>query len=264
MPRSGRTRLNSEGERVRDERSVAEAHYERWTTLPLIFCSFLFIVAYSVLVLDDLSLRSPVDRALLIILILVWILFIVDYFVRLGLASNKRLFVRSNVLDMLSMLIPFLRPFLLLVYLARLRWFQGRSGSSLRARVAAYAGSAALMYIYVLSLAVFAAERHAPGASILSYGDAIWWAFETISTVGYGDMIPVTVAGRFYAVLLMLGGMIIVGATTAVVLSLLNERLQVARQRHQERQAALAQRERSAHGLGQAKTDVKESSARQS
>jgi voltage-gated potassium channel len=163
-----------------------------------------------------------------------WVAFIVDYFVRLGLARNRRLFVRRNILDMTSMVIPFMRPFLLLVYLRRLRWFRGRTGSSLRARVLAYAGSAVLMFIFVISLAVFAAERHAPGASITSYGDAVWWAMETISTVGYGDMVPVTVPGRIYAVALMLGGMVIVGATTATVISYLNEKVQTAHKRSQE------------------------------
>lgn len=243
MSGTRRTRLNSEGQRVRDMRSPAEAAYEKWTTLPLIFASFVFLIAYSVLVLDDLSIEAPVDRALFIALIVVWVLFVFDYFIRLFLSTNKRAYVRGNILDMLSMLIPFLRPFLLLVYLARLRAFRGRTGSSLRARVIAYFASAAVMYIYVLSLAVYAAERHAPGASIVTYGDAIWWSFETISTVGYGDMVPVTVAGRTYAVLLMLGGMVIVATTTATLLSFLNERLQVAHKRHQEMQAARTQHE---------------------
>jgi voltage-gated potassium channel len=165
----------------------------------------------------------------------IWAVFIVDYFVRLGLASNRRLFVRRNILDMMSMLIPFMRPFLLLVYLRRLRWFRGRTGSSLRARIIAYAVSAVIMFIYVISLAVFAAERHAPGASITTYGDSMWWAMETISTVGYGDMVPVTVPGRIYAVTLMLGGMVIVGATTATVISYLNEKVQTAHKRSQEK-----------------------------
>jgi voltage-gated potassium channel len=57
---------------------------------------------------------------------------------------------------------------------------------------------------------------------------------ETISTVGYGNMVPVTVPGRVYAVVLMLGGMVIVGATTATVISYLNEKVQTAHKRSQE------------------------------
>ena len=226
--------MNAEGERVTDARSPREIDYERWTTLPMIFLSFIFLLAYSVLILDDLRFSNIFTVVLAFALVAIWGIFIVDYFVRLGLAANKRTFVRHNILDMSSMVIPFLRPFLLLVYLARLKWFRGRTGSSLRARIMAYAGSAILMFIYVLSLAVFAAERHAPHATITNYGDAVWWAMETISTVGYGDMVPVTVPGRLYAVILMLGGMVIVGASTATIISYLNERVQKVRSRSQD------------------------------
>jgi voltage-gated potassium channel len=230
-----KTVLNAEGERVTDARSPREIAYERWTTLPMIFLSFIFLLAYSVLILDDLMFSNIVTVVLAYFLVGIWVLFIVDYFVRLGLATNRRLFVRRNILDMTSMVIPFMRPFLLLVYLRHLRWFRGRTGSSLRARIIAYAGSAVVMFIFVISLAVFAAERHAPGASITTYGDSVWWAMETISTVGYGDMVPVTVPGRLYAVTLMLGGMVIVGATTATVISYLNEKVQTAHKRSQEK-----------------------------
>jgi hypothetical protein len=57
---------------------------------------------------------------------------------------------------------------------------------------------------------------------------------ETITTVGYGDMIPITIAGRVYASLLMLGGVLIVGATTATVISYLSEKVQTAHRRVQE------------------------------
>jgi voltage-gated potassium channel len=231
---SQQTVINAEGVRVSDQRGAAEVAYERWTTLPMIFLSLIFLLAYAVLILDDLRFSNVATIVLAYLLVGTWVAFIVDYFVRLGLARNRRLFVRRNILDMTSMVIPFMRPFLLLVYLRRLRWFRGRTGSSLRARVLAYAGSAVLMFIFVISLAVFAAERHAPGASITSYGDAVWWAMETISTVGYGDMVPVTVPGRIYAVALMLGGMVIVGATTATVISYLNEKVQTAHKRSQE------------------------------
>jgi voltage-gated potassium channel len=229
-----KTVLNAEGERVSDARSPREIAYERWTTLPMILLSFVFMLAYSVLILDDLRFSNVFTVVLAYALAAIWMLFIIDYFVRLGLAANKRTFVRRNILDMSSMVIPFMRPFLLLVYLARLPWFRGRTGSSLRARIMAYAGFAVVMFIFVISLAVLSAERHAPNATIINYGDAVWWAMETISTVGYGDMVPVTVPGRIFAVMLMLGGMVIVGATTATVISYLNDRVQTAHKRSQD------------------------------
>jgi voltage-gated potassium channel len=192
------------------------------------------LLGYSVLILSDEVFTQGIDKYILITLLAIWIMFIVDYFVRLTLSTNKRVYFKRNVIDLISMAIPFFRPFLLLMYLSRLRFFRGRQGSSVRARLIAYAASFALMYIYVLSLAVYAAERDAVGATITNYGDSVWWAIETITTVGYGDMIPVTIMGRIYASLLMLGGVVIVGATTATVISYLSEKVQTVHKKSQE------------------------------
>lgn len=226
--------MNAAGVLVEDTRSPKEIVWERYTTLPFIFLSFIFLLGFSVLILDDEVFTQGLDKFILVVLLIIWVAFIVDYFVRLVLSTNKRIFFKKNVIDLISMAIPFFRPFLLLMYLSRLRWFRGRQGSSVRARLIAYAGSFALMYIYVLSLAVYAAERNAPGASILNYGDSVWWAIETITTVGYGDMIPVTIPGRIYASMLMLGGVVIVGATTATVVSYLSEKVQTVHRRSQD------------------------------
>jgi voltage-gated potassium channel len=231
--------MNAAGVLVEDTRSPKEIKWEKFTTLPFIFLSFIFLLGYSVLILNDEVFTQGIDKYILVTLGVIWIMFIIDYFVRLTLSTNKRIFFKRNVIDLISMAIPFTRPFLLLMYLSRLRWFRGRQGSSVRARLVAYAASFALMYIYVLSLAVYAAERNAAGATILNYGDSVWWAIETITTVGYGDMIPVTIAGRVYASLLMLGGVVIVGATTATVISYLSEKVQTVHKKSQEHAAHL-------------------------
>jgi voltage-gated potassium channel Kch len=54
-------------------------------------------------------------------------------------------------------------------------------------------------------------------ANIGSFGDALWWASTTVTTVGYGDHYPVTTEGRFIAVALMVVGIAVVGAVTASV-----------------------------------------------
>jgi voltage-gated potassium channel len=226
--------MNAAGVLVEDTRSPKEIIWEKYTTLPFIFLSFIFLLGYSVLILSDEVFTQGMDKYILITLLAIWIMFIVDYFVRLTLSTDKRVYFKRNVIDLISMAIPFFRPFLLLMYLSRLRFFRGRQGSSVRARLIAYAASFALMYIYVLSLAVYAAERDAVGATITNYGDSVWWAIETITTVGYGDMIPVTIMGRIYASLLMLGGVVIVGATTATVISYLSEKVQTVHKKSQE------------------------------
>jgi len=63
------------------------------------------------------------------------------------------------------------------------------------------------------------AERGAEGSNIKDFGDGIWWAFTTVTTVGYGDRFPITGEGRFLAVLLMIMGISLVGVITASVAS---------------------------------------------
>lgn len=55
------------------------------------------------------------------------------------------------------------------------------------------------------------------GGSIDSFGDALWWAVTTVTTVGYGDTFPVTAAGRGVAALLMFTGIALFGVLTANV-----------------------------------------------
>ena len=69
------------------------------------------------------------------------------------------------------------------------------------------------------ALGVLDAERAGPDANIVTFGDAIWWAFVTITTVGYGDYYPVTTLGRMVAVLLMAGGVAVLGVVTATLSS---------------------------------------------
>ena len=77
---------------------------------------------------------------------------------------------------------------------------------------------AVLLFILLLlefgSMAMVWAEEDAAGANITTGGDAVWWAYVTITTVGYGDQFPVTPAGRFIGVLVMTGGVALFGVLT--------------------------------------------------
>jgi voltage-gated potassium channel Kch len=77
---------------------------------------------------------------------------------------------------------------------------------------------AVLLFIIVLlqfgSMAMVWAEEDAPGANITTGGDAVWWAYVTITTVGYGDQFPVTPTGRVIGVLVMTGGVALFGVLT--------------------------------------------------
>jgi voltage-gated potassium channel len=63
------------------------------------------------------------------------------------------------------------------------------------------------------------AEHHAHGGNIHDFGQGLWWAVVTVTTVGYGDRYPVTPMGQGVAVVLMLAGIGLIGALTATVAS---------------------------------------------
>jgi voltage-gated potassium channel len=63
-----------------------------------------------------------------------------------------------------------------------------------------------IMILEVGSFLILRAESSAPNANITTAGDALWWAYVTITTVGYGDKYPVTGAGRLVGILVMTTG----------------------------------------------------------
>ena len=81
--------------------------------------------------------------------------------------------------------------------------------------------STTMIFLFVLfgALFTFMFEINAPNANITSFGDAVWWGFVTVTTVGYGDFTPITVGGRVIAVGIMFTGAAAVGAVTAAVAS---------------------------------------------
>jgi len=81
--------------------------------------------------------------------------------------------------------------------------------------------SATVMYIY---------EGVGNNPNINSYFDSIYWAVITMSTIGYGDITPVTLTGRFVTLLLVAGGFSVIVFATSIVTSALNEKMEVVRE----------------------------------
>ncbi len=86
-------------------------------------------------------------------------------------------------------------------------------------RTLAGAAGATLLLMFIAAVAMLDAERGAPEASrvIKTFGDAVWWSGTTVTTVGYGDMFPVTWVGRWVAFCLMLVGISMIGVVTASI-----------------------------------------------
>lgn len=211
--------------------------WEDRTAWPLFALSLVFFSAW-VWLLADPALTTAWTGILIAVVVVSWLVFIADFVIRLALSGDRRLFLRTRWFEGLSLVVAYLRPFVIIGYLWRLPWFRATPGRQ-RARLVLLVVIFAFLFVFTASTLVWLAERGDPAATIVSLGDAIWWGFSTIATVGYGDFVPVTIPGRVIAVGLMMGGLVVLGVTSATVISALTDQVHRTGDRiRREREAA--------------------------
>ncbi|MEU7413709.1 potassium channel family protein [Streptomyces sp. NPDC042638] len=200
--------------------------WERWqarAALPLGIASLLYLAGYAVHVLVP-DLPPAAHDVLKVITGAAWAVFVVDYAVHWRLSGRGLGFVTRHWLDTLVMLLPLLWPLRIVRLYDVVRRRRGGARLTLHARVMLYAGLSTALLGFSGALAVYQVERAAPHATIRTFGDSVWWTCSTLSTVGYGDMAPVTALGRVIAVGMMACGLALLGVITGSFSSLLLRR----------------------------------------
>jgi voltage-gated potassium channel len=203
-----------------------QTRLERWdqrTDLPLAGVALAFLAIYSVKVL--VRLQGGADSAVDIALLVVYCIFVVDYAVRLYLADPRGKWFVRHLWELPIILLPFLRPLRLLSLAVVVNVLQRAVGETIRGKVIVYTACGAVAIVYAASLAILDVEGRRPESKIHTLGDALWWATTTVTTVGYGDLSPVTPMGKFVAVALMIGGIALVGSVTATLASWIVQRV---------------------------------------
>ncbi len=90
-----------------------------------------------------------------------------------------------------------------------------------------------LMFLMVVafgSTIIFIYEGAGVNANINSFFDAIYWAIITISTVGYGDISPITFEGKLATLFLAMGGLSVIAFNTSIITAALTERMQIIKE----------------------------------
>jgi voltage-gated potassium channel len=214
-------------------REEALRRFERATELPLLLLAIAMIPLIVVPLVVDLP--ETVADAVVAADWFIWAAFAFEYVTRLCLTNERARFVRREWADLLIVVLPFARPLriarsaraLRVLRLVRLAAFVGEIGKEARRLLTRHH----LHYVLLVALAgVLVAAglvtilEDGQGGRISDFGDALWWAITTVTTVGYGDTYPVTDAGRGIAAVLMVGGITLFGLLTANLAAFILER----------------------------------------
>lgn len=208
------------------------AAWQDSTEWPMAALAVLFLAAYAIDVLAQ-SLTPGWHQALRVVDSVIWAIFCVEFVIRLALAHARGRYLLRHLPDVLMLALPFLRTLRILRLVPLLRALNRWVANSLRGKFVIYGGTTAVLLVFTGALAVLDAERGRPGATITSFGVALWWAIVTICTVGYGDYTPVTTSGRIVAIIVMIGGVMLVAAVTASFATWLIDRLRVEQEEDQ-------------------------------
>jgi voltage-gated potassium channel len=183
-------------------------------TLTLLALVFLMAYSYPAFV-NEVSprIQSLIDIAQWIC----WGAFVFDLLLGIANAKSKKEYLLKHPLEIASSLLPFLRP----LRLMRVISFGGLAIQKVaigrQFAITLKVAITTLFVAYISAVQITISERMVEGSNIKNFGDGLWWAMTTVTTVGYGDKFPVTAEGRILAVALMIMGISLVGVITASV-----------------------------------------------
>ena len=187
-------------------------------SLTLTFLAVLFLLVFSVpaFVLD---LSNEAQSLIELIQWICWFAFALDLVIGLLTSRSKKEYLRKHPLELISVLLPFLRP----LRLMRVISFGGlalqKVAMGKQFAITIKVALTAIFVSYIAAVQITISERDVEGSNIKTFSDGLWWAVTTVTTVGYGDRFPTTTEGRILAVMLMLVGISLVGVITASVAS---------------------------------------------
>ena len=188
---------------------------DRITELPMLCLAILYIPVFIAGYLPGVSagVRSSAALAEYIIVAL----FAAELVIKVAVAERRWAYLQAHWIDVVIVVVPFLRPLRMLRVL-RLLPFLARGTIGLRRVMGPYRGTYVLVIglaAVLISVALVASFERGADGSIHGFGDALWWAATTVTTVGYGDKFPITPEGRAVAVFLMIVGIALFGMLTA-------------------------------------------------
>lgn len=209
--------------------SANEIKEEKLNFLNLLIIILSFYVLGSLVVDTFFSLPPEIAKVLNYVDNFICGVFLLDFIIRYRQAENKLQFMKWGWIDLIASVptLDFMRAGRLLRLIRLIRIIRAfRSTKHIvqhifKNKVQGTLTSVAIIAVLMLlfsSIAILQFETD-PNSNIKTAGDAIWWAYVTMTTVGYGDKYPVTTEGRIIAAILMTVGVGLFGTFTAYVSS---------------------------------------------
>ena len=193
----------------------------------------LAILVIPALVLERRAPTPEIRTAAVVLNWTIWLAFVVEFVVR-WIVDGRRSFPRRAWFDVLLIAVTppvgvpdSIQGIRTLRALRVLRLFRAFGAIAMALRLGRrhfgqrrfhYVGLVAIATVLLGAAGIYVVEAD-DNKAIGSYGDALWWAIVTATTVGYGDVSPITAEGRLIAVILMLTGIGVIGVFTATVAS---------------------------------------------
>lgn len=216
-------------------KNYLETPVATWLIVALILYS---VACFSVETLPNLS--AEAEQFLMWSEVVIVALFTAEYLYRLYVAERKLKFVFSlhGLIDLLAIL-PFYLAFavdlrtlrlLRLLRLLRVLKLVRYSSALQRFGAALYIArdeliiflAAILVLLYLAAFGIYHFEHATQPNRYASIFDALWWAVATITTVGYGDVYPITIAGRLFTFVILILGLGLVAVPAGIIASALS------------------------------------------
>lgn len=181
--------------------------------------------------------------------------FTMEYLLRIFIAKNKLKFVFSffGIIDLIAIL-PFylsfgfdLRSIRILRFLRLFRLLKlVRYNSAIRRFTLAFKmikeglimfSAVALILFYLSAVGIYYFENAVQPEAFSSIFSSLWWSVVTLTTVGYGDVVPITIGGRIFTFIILMIGLGVIAIPSGMISSALTEARNIERREKEENEA---------------------------
>ena len=223
-------------------KSIVEINDNRLSRVFAFFIQALILISIITFSIETIPNLKPQTRTILQSIELICVIvFTIEYLLRIFVADRKPKFIFSfyGIIDLLAILpfylsfgvdlrslraLRFLRLFrvLKLVRYNRAMNHFTRAIKSAKEEILLFI-FITLILIYFAAVGIYYFENQAQPEHFSSIFDSLWWAIITLTTVGYGDVYPITVGGKIFTFLILMIGLCIVAIPTGIISSALTK-----------------------------------------